>query len=209
VSPVLLASALVVRCADPGPVLYGARRVGRGGRPFTLLKLRTMRVRQGARPSAITAGGDPRVFPAGRWLRRLKIDELPQLLNVVRGEMAIVGPRPEAPEIVERCYAPAHCESLDWLPGLTSVGSLYYYTHLEAGIDAGDPERDYAHRVLPVKLALDILSARQASLGMDARIVVRTAVILLAKVLGRKHFPDPPELAEAQRLGLVIPPRCS
>ena len=95
-APVLAVAAIGIRLAGPGPILYRAQRLGRQRRPFTLYKLRTMRVGQ-PYSSAITANGDPRVFPFGAWLRRAKLDELPQLFNIVRGDMAIVGPRPEDP----------------------------------------------------------------------------------------------------------------
>src|SRR2546422_2268160 len=99
-APLLALAAVGIRRASPGAVLYRAERVGRGGRPFIMYKLRTMHARRRSDASVITGAEDPRVFPLGAWLRRLKIDELPQLLNVLRGEMAIVGPRPEDPAIV-------------------------------------------------------------------------------------------------------------
>src|SRR5437763_11728518 len=99
VAPVLAIAALGIRLASPGPVLYRARRVGRAGAPFTMYKLRTMHQRRPGRASRITGQDDPRVFPLGALLRRTKIDELPQLFNVLRGDMSIVGPRPEDPDI--------------------------------------------------------------------------------------------------------------
>src|SRR6266700_5724766 len=107
-SPILSLAALGVWLSDRTPILYRARLTGRNGRPFTMYKLRTMRVNHGAFRSVITADQDPRVFPFGAWLRRAKVDELPQLLNIVRGEMSIVGPRPEHPRIVQQYYAPEH-----------------------------------------------------------------------------------------------------
>ena len=123
--PVLAVAALAIRLASPGPVLHRAARAGRDGRPFTMLKLRTMHVAPpGESGSRITDPADPRVFPVGALLRRTKIDELPQLVNVLRGEMAIVGPRPEDPEIVRKHYSPTHRETLRVRPGLVSPGSI-------------------------------------------------------------------------------------
>src|SRR5690606_4293503 len=154
--PVLAVAALAIRLASPGPVLHRAARAGRDGRPFTMLKLRTMHVAPpGESGSRITDPADPRVFPVGALLRRTKIDELPQLVNVLRGEMAIVGPRPEDPEIVRKHYSPTHRETLRVRPGLVSPGSIYHFTHGDALLGAGDPETAYAARLLPVTLELE------------------------------------------------------
>src|SRR2546428_11072961 len=120
------AAAIGIRLWSPGPVLSRARRVGRNGAGFTMYKLRTMHQREGA-ASAIAGRNDPRVFPFGAWLRRTKIDELPQLFNVLRGDMSLVGPRPEDPAIVLRHYAPVHRETLAVRPGRASPGSTYTY----------------------------------------------------------------------------------
>lgn len=199
VVPLLAVAAVGIRLAGPGSILYRAQRLGLHRRPFTLYKLRTMRVGQ-PYSSAITAKGDPRVFPFGAWLRRAKLDELPQLFNIVRGDMAIVGPRPEDPRMVERFYAPLHDETFLVLPGLTSPGSIYAYTHGEAQLDASDPERCYAERLLPLKLALDLVYVRRASLRYDLALMGRTVWVLGSALLGRRHFPLPPELSEARRI---------
>ena len=125
-SPLLALSAVAVRLSSPGPVLHRAERAGRGGVPFTMYKLRTMRV-DSAGVGRITAGRDPRILPVGRVLRRAKLDELPQLVNVLRGEMALVGPRPEDLSIVREHYDAMMWESLDVPPGVTSPGSLHYF----------------------------------------------------------------------------------
>jgi lipopolysaccharide/colanic/teichoic acid biosynthesis glycosyltransferase len=200
VTPVLAIAAIGIKLAGRGPILYRAPRVGQHARPFTMYKLRTMRVQQ-ARPSAITAQNDPRVFPFGGFLRRSKLDELPQLYNVLRGDMTIVGPRPEDPRMVDQFYAPLHHDTLRVLPGLTSPGSLYAYTHGELELDARDPERCYAERLLPLKLALDLVYVRRTSLRYDIALIARTMWLLgTALLLRRRHFPQPPELAEARRI---------
>ncbi len=172
-APLLVAAAAGIRLSSPGPVLYRAPRVGRGRKLFRMYKLRTMHV-DAAAGSAITGRDDPRVFTFGAWLRRTKLDEVPQLFNVLRGDMAIVGPRPEDPKFVERHYAPVHFETLAVRPGLASPGSIYNYTHGEAMLTGDDPERVYVERLLPVKLALDVVYVRHASLSYDVRIVART-----------------------------------
>ena len=198
-APLLAVAALGIRLASPGPILYRARRVGQHERPFTMYKLRTMRVGQ-AYTSVITAKDDPRVFPFGALLRRTKLDEFPQLYNVLRGDMAIVGPRPEDPQMVEQFYAPLHRETFRVLPGLTSPGSIYAYTHGEAQLDVRDPHKSYADRLLPLKLALDLVYVRRASLRYDLALIGRTAWMLGTALLGRRTFPLPGELPEARRI---------
>ncbi|MFM7056131.1 MAG: sugar transferase, partial [Planctomycetota bacterium] len=192
-------AALGIRLSSSGPALYRARRIGCGGREFVMFKFRTMHV--AARPgSAITAASDSRVFPLGRVLRALKIDELPQLWNVVRGDMSLVGPRPEDPRIVRQHFGPLALETLTVRPGLASPGSLFNYTHGNALIDEQDPEGTYIRDLLPVKLALELVSVRRQSFPGDLLIILRTAVSIAWIGLGRKVFPEPPEMADARVL---------
>ncbi|HLH31559.1 MAG TPA: sugar transferase, partial [Terriglobia bacterium] len=130
-SPVLLIAAAGIRLSSPGPILYRAKRVGQGGKLFTMYKFRSMHLPKGDYESRITSADDPRVFPLGAWLRFLKIDELPQLFNIIKGEMSVVGPRAEDPLIVEKYYRPEHYETLKMPPGLASPGSIFNYTHGE------------------------------------------------------------------------------
>jgi len=164
-----------------------------------MYKFRTMHADRRALASTITAKQDPRVFPFGAWLRRFKIDELPQLLNILRGEMSFIGPRPEDPHIVERFYAAVGLETLRVLPGLASPGSLYHYTHGESRLDARNPEQSYLEHVLPIKLALDVVYVREASFLHDLRIAARTLWTIASIALGTSTFPDPPEMHEAAR----------
>jgi lipopolysaccharide/colanic/teichoic acid biosynthesis glycosyltransferase len=204
--PVFAAAACFVYCSDPGPVLYRARRCGAGGRPFTMFKFRTMRVapQQG---SVITAHRDSRVFFAGRVLRALKIDELPQLWNVLLGDMSIVGPRPEDPLIVEQHYGPLGMETLQVPPGLSSPGSLYYYTHGEQHVSADDPVRAYVQSLLPIKLALDLLYVRRHSLAGDLKVILRTAIVIALIAAGRRRFADPADLPAARQMVASQPER--
>jgi len=199
-APVLVIAALGIMVSDWGPVLYHAQRAGLGGRPFTMLKLRTMRSTPTGESIRITGGTDTRVFPWGRLLRQFKLDELPQLVNVMRGDMAIVGPRPEDPTIVERDYAPWMRETLTVLPGLTSPGSLHYYAD-EAGLpgNGADAEAAYLRVLLCQKLAVDLVYVRNRSTAYDVALIWRT----LASILGARgafHSARVREQNQAQRI---------
>ena len=173
--PVTLTAAVVIYAANPGPVLYRATRVGRHGRHFTMYKLRTMYVHAGSPGSVITVPADSRVIPIGRWLRRFRIDELPQMLNIIKGDMSIVGPRPRDPMIVGRCYTPLHRETLFKVrPGLTSPGTLFYVTPGESTLRTDNPENEYQVRILPIKLALDTVYVQRRNLWLDLWVVART-----------------------------------
>lgn len=200
ISPVLAVAAIGIRLSSPGPIFYRAHLIGRNGRPFTMYKLRTMHVDHAGFDSIITAARDPRVFRLGAWLRRVKLDEFPQLINILRGDMSIVGPRPENARIVERYYGPAHRELLRVSPGLTSPGTLYDYTHGDDLVGSSNPEQAYVERLLPVRLALDQVYVHRASLSYDAVLVARTVGLIVAVVCGRRRFGDQPEMAEARKL---------
>jgi lipopolysaccharide/colanic/teichoic acid biosynthesis glycosyltransferase len=202
-APLVAIAALGIKLASPGPVFYRARRVGKDATLFTMYKLRTMHRGPGLPASRITSQADTRVFPWGRWLRRSKLDELPQLVNVLRGDMAIVGPRPEDPAIVARYYTPLDRETLRMRPGLASPGSLFHYTHGQRALGGADPEQTYADRLLPIKLALDLVYVRRASLAYDLRVIGRTAWVICTGLFGKRSFPAPPEMAQAQELVLV------
>lgn len=171
-TPLVAVVAVAVRLSSPGPVLHRAIRVGRHGRTFTLLKFRTM-VRDAARTGpGITTAGDPRVTPVGRLLRRTKLDELPQLVNIVQGQMRFVGPRPEDPRYVMG-YSRQQLQVLDVSPGITSAASVRF-RHEEALLESDDWERRYRDEVLPAKLALELEYLKRRSVAQDVLIVVRT-----------------------------------
>ncbi|PYV44673.1 MAG: hypothetical protein DMG06_05540 [Acidobacteria bacterium] len=204
-SPLFAIAAIGVLVTSPGPILYRAKRVGLNKRIFTMYKFRTMQIDQTQYHSPVTASNDPRVFAFGSWLRRSKIDELPQLFNILRGEMSIVGPRPEDPEIVAHYYTPAQLETLRILPGLSSPGTIYYYTHCEQLLDKEDGEKYYTERLLPTKLALDMVYVREGSFLYASRIVLRTIWVIFSRALGRRRFPDPPEITKARQLKYQAP----
>lgn len=169
--PVLGMCALGVVLVDGPPILYRQLRHGYGGEPFTILKFRTMRSVPG---TMITAAGDPRITRIGRILRRWKLDELPQLWNVARGDMSLVGPRPEVPEIVEQ--AAFRFRGLtDIRPGLTDWASLAFLNESVLLAHHDDPHTFYIERLLPRKLALARLYRRHQSSLVDARILLATA----------------------------------
>ena len=171
-SPLFILIAVAIRLTSPGPILHQARRVGQGGREFTLYKFRSMIVGADQRGPGITAAGDPRVTPVGGVLRRTKLDELPQLINVLRGDMSLVGPRPEDPRYVA-LYTPEQRRILALRPGITSMASLAYRN--EEQILAGeDWERVYVEQIMPAKLAIDLEYARRANLARDISLILKT-----------------------------------
>jgi lipopolysaccharide/colanic/teichoic acid biosynthesis glycosyltransferase len=172
-SPFLLVVALAVRLSSPGPVIFRSRRVGMSGKEFLLLKFRTMTKDAPETGPAITFGKDPRITRLGAFLRRLKIDELPQLLNVINGEISLVGPRPEAPEYV-RLYAPEQRAVLDLKPGITDPASIKYAMESELLGTSGDPEATYVQHVMPDKIRMNLEYAARASVWTDCLIILRT-----------------------------------
>ena len=194
-APLFAAVAVAIRISDGGPCLFRARRVGRHGSEFAMHKFRTMHVDQGPAPSRITSPADPRVSGLGAMLRRLKLDELPELYDVLRGRMSLVGPRPEDPHFVFEHYEARDMVTLRVRPGLTSPASLYDYTHGEALLAGGDVERRYVERLLPVRLALEALYVEEAGFWYDLRIIGRSLALIGLVALGRTEFEPPPELA--------------
>ena len=177
-SPLLLAIALWIKLDSPGPVFFRQERVGRHGVPFRIHKFRSMR--SGAPGLQLTVGVDPRITRAGAWLRDKRLDELPQLIDVLQGTMSLVGPRPEVPRYVAH-YPPAlRALVLSVRPGITDASSLAFLDEAAQLAAAADPEREYIERILPVKLQLAADYARQASLASDLRVLWRTARRLLA-----------------------------
>ena len=199
-APLIGLAAIGIKLTAPGPVFYRARRVGYLGRQFTMFKLRTMRDDSDGGGPVITGHGDDRITPIGKILRKTKIDELPQLFNVLRGDMAIVGPRPEDPAIVQEHYTSPDLETLGVRPGLASPGSLYQFTSAERLLKADDPETHYVDKLLKTKLALDRVYIRRASLRSDLKIIGRTLFAIGAVAVGRRKFKQPPEMAAARRL---------
>jgi lipopolysaccharide/colanic/teichoic acid biosynthesis glycosyltransferase len=173
--PLLLVVALAVRCSSAGPALFRQERLGRGGRRFRIWKFRTMTVHATGR--AITAAGDARVTPLGRLLRRTKVDELPQLVNVWLGEMSLVGPRPEVPRYLP-CYGPEDRLVLSVRPGITDPASIHFRDEEELLARFVDPERAYTEAILPYKLSLARDYVSRHSLGGDVALIFKTLMRL-------------------------------
>ncbi|NML15091.1 sugar transferase [Azohydromonas caseinilytica] len=178
-SPLLLGLALWIRLDSPGPALFRQERVGRHGKTFRIHKFRTMRADAAGLP--LTVGTDARITRAGHWLRSRRLDELPQLIDVLKGDMSLVGPRPEVPRYVAH-YPPAlRAAVLSVRPGITDPASL---AHLDEGAllaRAADPERAYVEQVLPAKLAQQVAYAGRATLVSDLRILLRTLRLLASR----------------------------
>jgi lipopolysaccharide/colanic/teichoic acid biosynthesis glycosyltransferase len=182
-----LAIALAIKLDSPGPVFYRQERVGRHGRTFRIFKFRTMRVDADRQGLPLTVGADPRITRVGAWLRHTKLDETAQLIDVLRGTMSLVGPRPEVPRYVGH-YPPALRDVvLSVRPGVTDPVSLAYADESARLAAATDPEREYVQHILPVKLAAQARYAREANLATDLRVLSSTAGLLWRRL--RKSAP--------------------
>lgn len=191
-SPVLLIAIVGIYISSPGPVIFKANRVGKGGKLFTMYKFRSMHLNN-EKGHMITLRTDNRIFPFGRFIRKTKIDELPQLVNILQGKMSIVGWRPEDEENVRKVFVGKYREVLSIKPGLTSPGSLYDYTHGEKY----ENEELYEKEFLPKKMDLELYYVRHRSLGYDARLIGRTIKTIVQVVFGKEIFAEPRELHEA------------
>lgn len=174
--PVLAIAGLAIKLDSPGPVFYASSRVGKDGRLFGLYKLRTMVSGADRMGSSVTRGGDPRITRVGRLLRRAKLDEVPNLINVLRGEMSVVGPRPEVPEWV-KLYTTEQLQVLQARPGITGLAQVKYRQEEELLRGASIQER--YPLIMQEKLRLDLEYVRLHSLGLDLRIIAETAAAIL------------------------------
>ena len=173
--PLIVVAALVVRRKDGPPAFYLSRRIGDQGRPFYLIKLRTMS-NDAARSDlgSVTIRNDPRVTSTGRTLRRWKIDELPQLINVLLGDMGIVGPRPETPEYVAH-YTEEQREILRYRPGITSPASIAFVNEAELLRSADDSRRKYLEEIMPEEIRIDLEYMRHVTARSNLLVMLRTA----------------------------------
>ncbi len=188
-APLLIVVAVAAAAIDGLPIFFRQRRIGRFGRPFTLLKFRSMQAAPGPR---ITVAGDGRVTPLGRVLRRYKIDEIPQLWNVVRGEMSLVGPRPELPEYIEAAD-PRRQFVLDARPGITDLASLLYRDEEEILARSANPECCYREHILPDKLRLNLVYLEHRRFGLDVKLI---ALAIWYSLL--------PNRFDSERVGIAI-----
>jgi lipopolysaccharide/colanic/teichoic acid biosynthesis glycosyltransferase len=177
-APVLTAIGLLVKLDSSGPIFYGGVRVGLGGKRFRMLKFRTMVPNAEGLGGTSTPEDDPRLTRSGRILRAYKIDELPQLLNVLRGQMSFVGPRPQVPWAVD-LYTPEERQILSVRPGLTDLASLRFADEGELLRGSSDPDRDYMLKIHPQKIRLGLEYVRRQSFALDVQIVLLTIATVL------------------------------
>lgn len=183
VSPFLVAIAVLIKCDSPGPAFFRQERVGRGGSTFRIHKFRTMRTDAEASGAQLTVGDDPRITRLGRTLRRYKLDELPQLIDVVVGHMSLVGPRPEVPRYVALYPRDIRDRVLALRPGITDPAAIEFFDEAAILGKAVDPERTYVEDVLPRKLARYVEYADQASFWGDVVILINT----VKRIVGSRH----------------------
>ncbi len=179
-SPLMLAIALLIKREDGGPVFYRGLRVGRWGKPFRVYKFRTMVVNAERVGGPSTAERDPRITRLGKALRKYKLDELPELINVLVGEMSIVGPRPEVPQYIAM-LSEEESEILDLRPGITDWATLWNSDEGAVLAESADPDRAYLEKIRPTKLRLQLEYARKHTLLVDLSIVARTLVAIVLR----------------------------
>lgn len=174
-SPVIAGIAIAIKRSSPGPVLYRGVRVGLDGRPFKMLKFRTMVVNADQIGGSSTPEDDPRVTSVGKALRRYKLDELPQLFNVLAGDMSFVGPRPQVQWAVDR-YTPEEREILRVRPGITDAASLKFSNEAEILKGSRDPDQTYMEKIHPEKMRLSLEYVRTRSFAGDLSLIWQTAM---------------------------------
>ncbi|MBR9922132.1 MAG: sugar transferase [Bacteroidetes bacterium] len=180
-SPILGCIAILIKLDSKGPVIYRQTRVGRYGVPFQLLKFRSMYTDIDSRRQITVGDRDPRITKVGYYLRKFKLDELPQLWNILRGEMSVVGPRPEVPKYVE-LYTERQRNVLWVRPGLTDYASIRYFKEAELLAQSQDPEKTYIEEIMPAKLELNLKYIEEKSFLIDLKIILQT----IGKIVGVK-----------------------
>lgn len=190
-SPVYILTWLIIKIVSPGPAIYKAKRVGKNGLLFDCYKFRSMRVDSG-KVKLTTLQNDDRIFPFGKFIRKAKIDEMPQAVNILNGEMSVVGPRPEDKDNADKVYVGEYKHIMDVKPGLTSTASLYDYTHGELFED----EERYEKEFMPKKLKLELYYVNHRSFWYDIFLILKTAWLIILKICGKNVFGEPKEIAK-------------
>jgi lipopolysaccharide/colanic/teichoic acid biosynthesis glycosyltransferase len=178
--PLFIISAIAIGLNSRGPIFFRQVRVGLHGKPFRIMKFRTMRERADENGPRVTAEGDPRITRVGKWLRKTKVDEIPQLLNVLRGDMSLVGPRPEIPEYVA-AYSPAQRSVLLAKPGVTGPATLSFVDEEKLLAQSLEKEHFYLTTLMPIKLKLDLAYCGDIRLSEDLRLILHTLVRLILR----------------------------
>ena len=179
-SPLFVFIALWVKLDSPGPVFYRQVRVGRSNRDFKLYKFRSMRVGSDKKGLITVGGHDPRVTQSGYYIRKYKLDEFPQLINVFLGDMSLVGPRPEVRKYVDM-YTDEQMHVLDVRPGITDMASIYYRNENELLEKANNPEKYYREVIMQDKLRINLEYVRNHSVIGDFRMILKTLFVVIAK----------------------------
>jgi lipopolysaccharide/colanic/teichoic acid biosynthesis glycosyltransferase len=179
-TPLLLLLAVVIKLDSPGPIFFRQERIGRGFRPFSIFKFRTMVQNLSDQGRLITVGDDPRITRVGRILRKSKFDELPQLINVLKGDMSLVGPRPEVRRYVE-LFRKDYEQILKIRPGITDLASLKYNDEATLLTQLENPEAEYCNRILPDKISLSKEYVKKSSFIFDLSLIIKT----LSKIFQR------------------------
>jgi lipopolysaccharide/colanic/teichoic acid biosynthesis glycosyltransferase len=188
-SPVFIILAIIIKLTSPGPVFYRGKRVGRGGDIFLMFKFRSMVVNADKIGTDLAPRGDPRVTGVGKFLRKTKLDELPQLIDVLRGKMSVVGPRPESPLYV-RYYNERQKRVLSVRPGIVGPAQIVYRHEDLILKDKKDPDDYYIHQLMPKKIEIDLTYIRNMNLLLDVKIIFRTLLAVL-KISGKDQHEDP------------------
>lgn len=180
ISPILFCIALCIWIEDRGPVFYRGRRIGLHGKPFRIFKFRTMVVNAETLGPSSTSEDDPRITRIGKFLRKYKLDELPQLINVLKGEMSIVGPRPQVQWAVD-LYTPQEREILSVRPGISDMASIMFANEEEILKGSLDPDRDYMEKIHPEKMRMSLEYVRNRSFAGDMKVIALTISAILEK----------------------------
>ncbi len=202
-APLFMLVAAVIKLDSRGPILFKQERIGKGFRPFFIYKFRTMVEDAPQRGGVLTVGRDPRITRVGHILRRTKIDELPQLINVLRGDMSLVGPRPEVRRHVQ-LFEKRYDTILTVRPGITDLASLKYRDEPAILAGSDNPEEEYVRRILPDKLRLAEVYVQRCSLGMDLILILKTLLTLIWKTSSEAYSQGQP-VAYTELSGHEIP----
>jgi len=180
-TPFLILIALLIKISDGGPAFFKQERIGYKGKPFYIWKFRTMVVNAERLGKQITVGRDSRITPLGYYLRKFKLDELPQLFNVLKGEMSFVGPRPEVPKYV-LLYNEQQRKVIQLIPGITDIASIKYYHESDTLAQAANPEDIYREEIMPEKIRLNLDYAEKANLWTDFLVILKTILPFIRKL---------------------------
>ncbi len=184
--PILIFSAIATKLDSQGPALYRGKRIGRYGKPFRIYKFRTMVINAEELGGSSTPNDDPRLTRVGKFIRKYKIDELPQLINVLKGEMSFVGPRPQVPEDVA-LYTKEEKSILSVRPGITDWASIKYHNEGEILRGSPDPDQAYIEKIRPGKIKLELEYVRYCSFWVDLRILAKTTKTLFLDKIWTKR----------------------